>query len=98
MHWVQYWYSCFAVDYAYDVCRISMQRDFTLYIEELIEMANLKDFSDVDRQLLVAAIDLAIGSCERRRNRVGETAEVKQALDVQAERYRALRGSVVMTK
>lgn len=95
---VHRWYALFAVDVAYGVCRMSLQRDFTLLIEEILAMARPADFSDDDRQLLVAALDLAIASCERRAARKGESPAVVLELQKQGARYAALKGSVLMTK
>lgn len=53
---------------------------------------------DEERTMVVAALDLAIGSCERRSNRTGEVSTIKDELVKQAERYRILKNKLVLTK
>lgn len=61
-------------------------------------MAKAIDFSADERELMLAALDMAIGSCERRVNRTGEIAPIKAELQKQAERYRAIKSTIVLTK
>lgn len=56
-----------------------------------------KNFNDDQIQLLKAAIDLAIGSCERRGNRAGEVQAIKDELARQADSYRVLK-SLLLAK
>lgn len=97
MRWLQYWHACFAVDAAYGVCRMSMQRDFSLYLKECMDM-QIKEASAEERTLMVSALELAIASCERRANRTGEVSSIKEELARHAEKYRLLKSAIVLTK
>lgn len=68
---------------------VIMQKEFDMQI---------KDMSAEEKSLLIAALDLAIASCERRGNRAGEVASIKEELAKHAEKYRMLKSSVSLTK
>lgn len=60
--------------------------------------AKQMSFEDEERSMLIGALELAIGSCERRANRTGEVAVIRDELAKQAERYRILKSKFTLTK
>lgn len=60
--------------------------------------AKQMSFEDEERSMLIGALELAIGSCERRSNRPGDPAVIRDEFAKQAERYRILKSKFTLTK
>lgn len=94
MRYLHAWYAYFDDVFAGED-GMYVYRDFAMFIGGFMKIS---DLNADEKQMLLSALDLAIASCERRGNRSGELQSVKDELAKHAEKYRALKSAVVLTK